>query len=159
MAERKAYPENRNRGIAAFNHEAICKFILAVSFLIFLPSYAVAQEEPSYDEIAVYLKIPYFGVGEIEAVIRNEELYLPVTTLFDFLKIRNVPSENLDLVTGFFIAPEAEYSIDRAENIIIYARQDLQAAGGRPGQVREQSLPEVFMVRYGLRAGLQFQIP
>ena len=132
MAERKAYPENRNRGIAAFNPEAICKFIIAVSCLFFLPSYAVAQEEPSYDEIAVYLKIPYFGVGEIEAVIRNEELYLPVTTLFDFLKIRNVPSENLDLVTGFFIAPEAEYIIDRTENIIKY--------GGKTYELEEGAL-------------------
>ncbi len=54
-------------------------------------------------------------------MISNEELYLPVTNLFDFLKIRNVPSENLDLVTGFFIDPEAEFTIDRTKNLIKYA--------------------------------------
>ena len=67
-------------------------FLLS-SFSSLLQLFVAAQEESSYDEISVYIKIPYFGVGEIDAVIRNEELYLPVTNLFDFLKIRNVPSE------------------------------------------------------------------
>ena len=113
MIRQKAYPENKNRGIAAFGHEIICKLIIALSFCFFTPLFAAAQDEQSYDELSVYIKIPYFGVGEIDAVIRNDELYLPVTNLFDFLKIRNVPSEDLDLVTGFFIAPDAEYSVDR----------------------------------------------
>ena len=67
----------------------------------------IAQELPEYDEISVFLEVPGIGGGEISAVIRGEELYLPVTDLFDFLKIRNVPSPELESVSGFFIEPEA----------------------------------------------------
>ncbi|MCK7536869.1 MAG: hypothetical protein MZV63_40880 [Marinilabiliales bacterium] len=38
-----------------------------------------AQDEPLYDEISVYIRLPYIGVGEIDALIRDEEVYLPVT--------------------------------------------------------------------------------
>ncbi len=79
-----------------------------------------AQEDPDYDEISVYIKIPYIGVGEIDAVIRGGEIWLPVTNLFDFLKIRNVPATDLEQITGFFISPEATYTIDKPGNRIIY---------------------------------------
>jgi cell division protein FtsN len=80
----------------------------------------IAQEDPDYDEISVYIKIPYIGVGEIDAVIRGAEIWLPVTNLFDFLKIRNVPTTDLDQITGFFISPEATYTIDKPGNRIVY---------------------------------------
>ncbi|MDZ7633092.1 MAG: hypothetical protein U5L72_01045 [Bacteroidales bacterium] len=105
---------------------------LLMLFLIIAQSIAPlsAQDEPSYDEISVYIRIPYFGLGEIDAVIRDEELFLPVTDLFDFLKIRNFPSADLDLITGFFIEPEAEYSIDRNGNQILYGNKTFQLEAG-----------------------------
>ena len=57
-----------------------------------------SQDLPEYDEISVFLEIPGIGVGEINALIKGEELYLPVTDLFDFLKIRNVPSAGLETI-------------------------------------------------------------
>ena len=60
------------------------------------------------------------GGGEITSVIRGNDLYLPVTDLFDFLKIRNVPEQNLESISGFFINPEAKYIISRTENKISY---------------------------------------
>ncbi len=60
------------------------------------------------------------GGWEIDALIKDEELYLPVTDLFDFLKIRNVPSPDLESVTGFFISQDAEYTISRTEDKIRY---------------------------------------
>jgi len=99
------------------------RYYLLLLFLIVLhPALPLAgQDEQPYDEISVYIKIPYVGIGEIDAAIKDDEIYLPVTDLFDFLKIRNVPSENLDLITGFFIQPEATYTIDRQNNRIIYS--------------------------------------
>ena len=92
--------------------------VLPFNFHLFsLNSYNIfAQEEPEYDEIPVFLEIPRVGGFEIPAVIKGEELYLPVTDLFDFLKIRNVPSSDLETITGFFINPEAEYFISRPDN-------------------------------------------
>jgi len=93
--------------------------LIFLSFII--PVCSFSQELPEYDEIAVTLQIPSIGVGDIEALIRGEELYLPVTDLFDFLKIKNIPSPDLETITGFFINPEAEYLISRPDNEIIYS--------------------------------------
>ena len=107
----KHIPRTRTEGLLPLVHEIICRLIITYLSAYFTPLFAAAQDEPPYDEISVYVKIPYIGVGEIDAVIRDDEIYLPVTDLFDFLKIRNVPSEDLDLITGFFIHPEAEYQL------------------------------------------------
>lgn len=95
-------------------------------FLVFILAFqpVFAQSEPEYDEISVFLDVPRLGTGEINAVIKGETVYLPVTDLFDFLKIRNIPSQGLDNITGFFISPEASYRIDRTTNIISYAEKE-----------------------------------
>jgi len=80
----------------------------------------MSQELPEYDEILISLEIPRVGATEIEAAIRGEEIYLPITNLFDFLKIRNVPSPGMESISGFFLNPEATYEINRTDNNIIY---------------------------------------
>ena len=71
-------------------------------------------------EISVFLNIPRIGGTEIDAVIVGELLYLPITDLFDFLRIRNIPDSDLESITGFFINPDAVYSISRLDNQIKY---------------------------------------
>ncbi len=120
MTKRKAYSGNLHSGRMLFIPR---KYYLFLFFLIVfhLSQPLAGQDEPPYDEVSVYIKIPYVGIGEIEAAIKGDDIYLPVTDLFDFLKIRNVPSENLDLITGYFIQPEATYTIDKQNNRIIYS--------------------------------------
>ncbi|MGB8357324.1 MAG: hypothetical protein WCD55_01790, partial [Bacteroidales bacterium] len=136
MTKRKAYSRDLYSGSMLF---ISWRYWLSLLFLITLhPALPVAgQEEPQYDEVSVYIKIPYVGIGEIDAAIKGEEIYLPVTDLFDFLKIRNVPSENLDLITGFFIQPEATYTIDRLNNRIIYSGKTYELEQG--AMVRSES--------------------
>ncbi|HOO98247.1 MAG TPA: SPOR domain-containing protein [Bacteroidales bacterium] len=86
----------------------------------FVPDFIKGQELPEYDEISILLEVKGIRALEIPAVIRNEELYLPVTDLFDFLRIKNVPAAGLDSVSGFFIDPDARYYISRPSNKIIY---------------------------------------
>ena len=101
-------------------HCCLIRFPLIIIFLvIFLTPVRLSGQE-EYDEISVFLEVPQLGGGEITSVIRGNDLYLPVTDLFDFLKIRNVPEPNLESVTGFFINPEAKYIISRTENKISY---------------------------------------
>ena len=103
----------------------VCGFLkrclIIFSLIIIFSDLTVnSQDLPEYDEIAVFLVIPRFGGVDIDAVIRDEELYLPVTDLFDFLKIRNIPSPGMETITGFFISPEAKYEINRPDNLITY---------------------------------------
>ncbi len=118
MTGKKAYSGSTNPGQLSWNSGT---YLLIMLLLFLMPAWPlIAQEDPDYDEISVYIKIPYIGIGEIDAVIRGEEIWLPVTDLFDFLKIRNVPTTDLDQITGFFISPEAIYTIDRPGNRIVF---------------------------------------
>lgn len=99
---------------------ALCRLCF-VLVLLFLPAASIiAQDEPLYNEISVYVKLPYIGMGEIDALIQDENVFLSVTSLFDFIKIRNLPNDNFELIEGFWINPEALYTIDRPGNRIMY---------------------------------------
>ena len=88
--------------------------------IICLPLVGKAQTEPQYDEISILLNIERFGGTEIPAVVMDEAVYLPVKDIFSFLKIKNNPSAQLDSITGFFINPQAIYSIDNIHHQIRY---------------------------------------
>jgi cell division protein FtsN len=119
MIVRKAYS---NLGLSRHMSAALTGYIalFAIISLLIHPSQAYAQKATAYDEISVFIEVPKLGGGEIDAVIRGTELFLPVTDLFDFLKIRNIPSQGLESISGFFVNPEATYSISRTGNQILY---------------------------------------
>lgn len=120
MANTEAYSYlKENSGRMSGNRAS--RILLSI-WLLILTHYPIvySQSVPEYDEISVTLDVPRLGTGEINAVIKGEVIYLPVTDLFDFLKIRNIPSQGLDNITGFFISPEAPYRIDLNTNTISY---------------------------------------
>jgi hypothetical protein len=117
MFVRKAYSSLPFSWRMRFDLTMLSKIAASVIFLL---SATIAFGQEEYDEIPVFLEVPNVGGGEINSVIRGTELFLPVTDLFDFLKIRNVPEPDLESVSGFFINPEATYIISRKENIIRY---------------------------------------
>ncbi|HEY3371325.1 MAG TPA: hypothetical protein VGK10_10780, partial [Prolixibacteraceae bacterium] len=73
-----------------------------------------------YDEITVFLNIQKVGGADIPAVIRDETVYLPIADIFSFLRIKNIPSAQLDSISGFFINQQATYLIDKLNNRITY---------------------------------------
>lgn len=79
-----------------------------------------AGEDPEYEEVPVYLSVQDIGGTEMTAVISGETLYLPVADLFDFLRIRNTISVNLDSVSGTFIQPQAVFLVDYKQRRILY---------------------------------------
>ncbi len=86
--------------------------------LSFLSVSAYSQENPEYDEILIYADVIGVGSFELPVVIRDDEVYLAVKDLFDFLKVRNNLSGSLDSLSGFFINPQATYLIDYQDNRI-----------------------------------------
>lgn len=117
MAILNAYSGPR---LAGSMHRYLASRLIFIILLLFLTEGIYSQDLPEYDEISIFLYVPRTGGGEIDAVIRDNILYLPITDLFNFLKIRNVPSSDLETIKGFFINPEADYEIRRDENSIIY---------------------------------------
>ncbi|MFT3936997.1 MAG: carboxypeptidase-like regulatory domain-containing protein [Chitinophagaceae bacterium] len=100
--------------------------LLVILLLVLInPLYSYAGDEETdpmlpYDEILVFMNVQGVGSVQIPAAIRYESAYLSVTDVFDFLKIRNTPTQELDSITGFFINPQAPYIIDRVHNRIEY---------------------------------------
>jgi len=88
--------------------------------VIILPLIGSSQNVPEYDEISVFFNVQKVGGADISAVIRDEIIYLPVVDIFSFLKIKNIPSAQLDSVTGFFINQQATYIIDKQNKRITY---------------------------------------
>ncbi len=98
----------------------ICRFAFVAILLFLLPQSGLnAQDDTEYYEISVYLEVKRVGGTELDAVISNKEIYLSVHQLFDFLKIKNNPSTDLESISGFFIHPDSEYRIDK-ENMQIH---------------------------------------
>jgi|WetSurMetagenome_2_1015567.scaffolds.fasta_scaffold00007_134 hypothetical protein len=119
MTYSKQYISNFRSHWGLFSSGA--RIILISAFFLFLSFVQLAgQETQDYDEISVYLDVKGVGGREMDAVIQGEQIFLPVTDLFDFLKIRNVASAGLDSVYGSFIDPEARFYINRVTNRIIY---------------------------------------
>ena len=107
----KAYANNSD--------STFCSYVILLSALL-APSDIFGQEVSDYDEIPVYLDVPRLGGSDMIAVIKGESLFLPITDLFDFLKIKNTPENDLISVSGFFIHPDAKFFISRRENLITY---------------------------------------
>ena len=93
------------------------------------PTLSFAKEElnpPDYDEISVFVQVPRVGGQEIPAVIKNQEAYLAITDLFNFLKLKNNPSPDLDSISGFFLNSENTYLIDKDNNRIVYKNNPIR---------------------------------
>ena len=129
MTGSKAYTALNDKGGMPLR-QFLTALALMAMLLLTVNLTVAAQEEPQYDEFPVYVRVPYIGVSEIDAVIKGEEVWLSVSGLFDFLKIKNVVSGDLENVTGFFIKPDDTYSVDRLSNTIVYAGRTFPLAGG-----------------------------
>ncbi|WP_307529346.1 hypothetical protein [Pedobacter sp. W3I1] len=93
--------------------------ILITGLCIFNVHISQAQTDPDYEELSLFLKVQRVGAAEIPALIKGETAYLPVISIFNFLKL-NIISKNPDSVSGTFIDPGARFFMDPAKNRIIY---------------------------------------
>jgi len=88
---------------------------------LLLPGNVCAQQgEVEFDEIIVTLKGQSIGTAEIPALIIGQDVYLPVTDLFNFLTIKNNLSASGYAISGFLLNPKDGYSINRIDNQIYY---------------------------------------
>lgn len=79
-----------------------------------------AQEEQTYDEIILTLNVQRIGNVDVPAVIFGESAFLSVKDVFDFLKIRNVVSADVDSISGFIINQQSHFVISHYTHSILY---------------------------------------
>lgn len=107
----------------------IIAVFLSLFALFILHPGIYAQEEKFY-EISVNLEVQRIGATEIEAVIRDNDIYLSVNQLFDFLKINNTLSRDVESVSGIFIDRTQNYNISRNTNIIEFGSETIHLPEG-----------------------------
>ncbi len=98
--------------------------------LVFLPFPGFTQDVVEYDEIPVFFNVQKFGGMEINTIIKDETAYLPITDVFNFLKVKNTISKDLDSISGFFLNQKAIYLIDKDHNKIIFQGETYQLKPG-----------------------------
>lgn len=94
--------------------------ILMCIILQTTPTETFATYDTEAYEISVFVNVYRVGGREIPAIIIGDEVLLSVSDLFNFLKIKNVISDDYDSVSGFFNMPTALYVIDKSKNRIEY---------------------------------------
>ncbi|WP_343700603.1 hypothetical protein [Chitinophaga sp.] len=99
------------------------RLMAGVLLALLLPFAGRAEDEPAYDAITIQLTVRQVGNMDVMAVITGEELYLPVPDVFNFLKIKNTPSADKNLVTGFWVKPDAPFVIDKARSRVTFREQ------------------------------------
>ncbi|MGN6618142.1 MAG: hypothetical protein ACTHJ5_13295 [Ilyomonas sp.] len=126
MKNRLTYILTKNR----YNSKVALVKVVACFFLLFSSFQSFANEDPVEDEIPVLVTVQGVGSAEIPAIIRNEVIYLSVTDIFDYLKIKNVASAQLDSISGFFLNQQATYLIDKKHNRITYQEKVFSVSNG-----------------------------
>jgi hypothetical protein len=112
------------KGLRKQYGSCVWRFALCVSLFVLLWSDPIrAQDQAEYEEISVFLMVQRVGGIEIPAVYYQQQIYLPVQVVFDFLKIRCIPSPGNDSVSGFFINTKDTYVIDKLHNRIVFGNR------------------------------------
>ena len=100
--------------------------LVSACFFYFLlsPLKNFASSDPDYDEILVYLNVQSIGGEEIPSIIRGNDVYLSVTDVFDFLKIRYETSATGDSIAGFFISRDTTFLLEATDHRIRFGNRD-----------------------------------
>jgi hypothetical protein len=95
--------------------------IVAIVLFFMLPRLAIAQEdiEHSFDEVPLFVTVQDAGSFESNALIKEKELYLSLTEVFNFLQIRNELSDNGDTLSGMYI-DNAPYTVSFPAQTILH---------------------------------------
>jgi hypothetical protein len=100
-------PRLQDKHIAAFFR--IVAF-LSVCFITF-PDKGFAQSAADFELVSITLNIEGLGETEMPVAIKNDELYLSITSLFDFLRVGYNLSRSQDSLTGFLLRPEDPFLV------------------------------------------------
>ena len=97
-----------------------CCLALLISVLAMFPAPSYCQEEGEYDEMIIALSSRIVGNAEVPAIIYNNNAYLPVASLFDFVKLNNAFSPGNDSLYGYILNEKDVFSISKLTNTIRY---------------------------------------
>lgn len=94
-------------------------FLFICCGVFLLPGKVTAQQnENDFDEVIVTIQGQNIGTAEIQALVIAQDLYLPVSDLFNYLAIKNKLSG--DSIIGHILNPNDVFIIDKSNHTIYY---------------------------------------
>jgi len=98
------------------------KSVLCILLILLLPypGFAIKEDELAEEEISVILDVKGLGSIEIPAVVHDKDVYLSISGVFDFLKIRNSTSPAFDSISGFYVNQQDVFLIDKKHDKIYF---------------------------------------
>jgi len=73
---------------------------------------------PDADEISVSLSLSKVGTTVVPAIIVNQDVYIPIMGVLDFVKVKSELTPDRNKITGFFIDESETYTIDLVDRSI-----------------------------------------
>ncbi|MFA5973630.1 MAG: SPOR domain-containing protein [Lentimicrobiaceae bacterium] len=99
--------------------KGIFRFILLILFALSSTTFLHAQDsDKDYEEISVFLNVQGIGGFDVTAIYKNDQIYLPISELFQCLKINQQTSEFNDTISGFFLDENNKYIISQESRTI-----------------------------------------
>jgi hypothetical protein len=96
------------------SHISFFAVILCFLVLLLNPVKVKAQvADDDYEEISVFFAVQGIGGYDITAIYKDEKVYLPVSQVFQCLKINQKISEFSDTISGFFLDENNKYLISQ----------------------------------------------
>lgn len=111
--------QHKNVVLLRYTGRLCCSFLL----FFFLTLQLAAQKAEKPEELGLLLNVPRVGSTEVAALVQGDTAYLSLTQLFDYLKIRNKVSADLDTISGYFLTPASSFVISQKRNKIFYGER------------------------------------
>lgn len=103
---------------------------MTIYLLLLFSSIILPQEKSELEEITVTFAVEGIGITDISILIQDNDIYLPINRVFDFLKINNSITLNMESVKGFFISIKDTFIIDRRKNRILFQNRIINLMPG-----------------------------
>lgn len=113
-------------GQTAFKRLSGMAILVFSAFLILfslVPLNTKSQNHVDFDEVIIFFSVPRIGGTDLPGLIKDNEIYLSVIDLFNFLKIKVDYKSGFEEVSGFFLNQQSTYLIDRINNRIVYNKK------------------------------------
>lgn len=100
-----------------------------VLFLFLFSTPILAQDFPC-EEVPLTLRLDGIGSIELFSLLCEEEIYISIPDLFDFLDIRNVPSNDFNSIEGYILNQNDIFFIDVNKMELVYRGESIKLKDG-----------------------------
>lgn len=93
---------------------------------IFLFASPALSQNSHCEEVPLTLRLEGIGSIELFSLLCEEEVYISVSNLFDFLKIKNIPSDDFSTIEGYLLNQNDIFSIDVNQMELVYQGETIE---------------------------------